>query len=76
MRFDIFKSTVAALVFFTLALPHKCPKLASRVASAGSFDLEAEAIDAANAAINEHQFARSDWGSPGKNHQTIDDYND
>ena len=39
-------------------------------------ELEAEAINAANAAINEHQFARSDWGSPGKNHQTIDDYND
>jgi len=37
-------------------------------------ELEAEAINASDAANNEHDHARSDWGHPGKNHQTVDKY--
>lgn len=39
-------------------------------------ELEAEAINASDAANNEHDNARSDWGNPGKNHQTIDKHDD
>jgi hypothetical protein len=39
-------------------------------------ELEAEAINASDAANNENDNARSDWGNPGKNHQTIDKYDD
>jgi hypothetical protein len=39
-------------------------------------ELEAEAINASDAAHDEHKRARHDWGSPGKNHKTVDRYDD
>ena len=38
--------------------------------------LERDAIYKTNDENQEHQNARNDWGNPGKNHQTIDHWND
>ena len=38
--------------------------------------IEAEAIKASDDTIDEHQFARKDWGNPGKNHGTNNKWND
>ena len=39
-------------------------------------EIESDAINYANANYDEHRNARKDWGNPGKNHQTIDKWND
>jgi len=39
-------------------------------------ETEAEAINYADQQHDEHEKARSDWGNPGKNHNTIDKWND
>ncbi|MCX6849229.1 MAG: hypothetical protein NTY98_09945 [Verrucomicrobia bacterium] len=38
--------------------------------------LECDAIQYSDSHYNENQMARSDWGNPGKNHQTLDKWND
>ena len=38
--------------------------------------IEGEAIQAANSAMNEHKYASYDWGNPGKNHGTVNTWND
>jgi hypothetical protein len=42
----------------------------------GSGPIEAEAIDTSDSGHNENQSAESDWGNPGKNHKTINKWND
>lgn len=42
----------------------------------GPHPLESEAINYSDLHNDEHQNARSDWGNPGKNHQTIDKFDD
>ena len=38
--------------------------------------IEREAVKAANDAMNEHKYARQDWGNPGKNHGTQNKWDD
>ena len=38
--------------------------------------IESECVNAADMAHGEHKNARDDWGNPGKNHKTVDTYND
>lgn len=39
-------------------------------------EIESEAINVSDHQHDEHQRARDDWGNPGKNHQTLDRWND
>ena len=38
--------------------------------------IEGEAVQAADNAMDEHKYARHDWGNPGKNHGTKDKWDD
>jgi hypothetical protein len=38
--------------------------------------IEGEAVQAADNAMNEHKYARKDWGNPGKNHGIKDKWDD
>ncbi len=38
--------------------------------------IEREAVQASDRAMNEHDNARYDWGKPGKNHQTLNKWDD
>ena len=38
--------------------------------------IEREVVKSADDAMNEHQYARHDWGNPGKNHGTKDKWDD
>ena len=40
------------------------------------YEVESDAINYTDANYDEHRNARKDWGNPGKNHQTIDKWND
>lgn len=42
----------------------------------GMLKLEVEAVRAADATMNENDYARQDWGDPGKNHATLDKWDD
>jgi hypothetical protein len=42
----------------------------------GPHPIESEAINSSDNAHDENQRAREDWGSPGKNHQTVDKWDD
>ncbi len=44
--------------------------------NAAPHPIESEAVNYADSNNAEHENARDDWGKPGKNHQTIDKYDD
>ena len=42
----------------------------------GIHPIECEAINATDGAINENDYSIQDWASPGKQHQTLNDWSD
>ena len=46
------------------------------VPNAAPHPIESEAVNISDQTHNEHLNARNDWGNPGKNHKTIDKYDD
>lgn len=44
--------------------------------NAAPHPIESDAVNYSDSNHDEHKNARDDWGSPGKNHQTIDKYDD
>jgi hypothetical protein len=56
--------------------PAAWPLPASFPGNPGLSKLEVDAIRTADAAMNENDYASQDWGDPGKQHQTINDWSD